>query len=676
MQGPSLPRKFDLSIFQRLFISHLGLGLLIFALCGLIYFLYTKNSLEKEIKSDFSNALNRVSIYFDKTYTSKISQDLSFIEDSSILDEYLNSSPDEAIFVRPLVEDLLLHFTKANGIYLSARFINYAGQEKVIASGAKRLRNYTDRHNFSEEVFYQALYRLFDRLKNSKSRTILFEGPFEYQGKTTFLAGVRKEDSEVGGFAGMVAFHCDLTDFLGYLEKITFAEENVARAFTFDNQQVFPPGGLSGFDEKGKYNFYSSSRTLFMGSMAHPFLKVEFKVPSSVLDVRMKKAFKYFIFWILVSVLPIGIIAYFLSKHFSEPLISLIGFMEHFARGDFKVRAKARAGGEVRLLIDSFNRMAEDLQKITVSEDQLRREVDKRKGMEETLRKAYEDLQKVHDELQQTQMQLLQSEKLVALGHLAAGVAHEINNPMVFIINNTEMLGRYINDYIKMLRMLENLRRSITEGDLEKAKISIQEMGRFEQEIDPDYVVNDTTKLLQYNRIGIERIRKIVKDLQTFAHEGPDSVETSTLEEIIESILGLLKSEFQHKAELRKDYSSTPPIKCSVQKIAQVFINLLMNAVQAITETGTIGIRTYMQGKYICVDITDTGMGIKPEDLNKIFDPFFTTKPLGQGTGLGLSLSYEIIKQHGGDIKVQSKLWEGTTFTVMLPSTSSPLERE
>jgi signal transduction histidine kinase len=162
-------------------------------------------------------------------------------------------------------------------------------------------------------------------------------------------------------------------------------------------------------------------------------------------------------------------------------------------------------------------------------------------------------------------------------------------------------------------------------------------------------------------------VQKIVLDLRTFSREGSDLMEAVKVEDIIDSVLGIVQNELKYKAELKKNYGDTPLVMCSPQRIGQVFINFLINSAQAIEEKGTIEIKTYSQNGYVCIDFSDTGRGIKPEDLTKVFDPFFTTKPVGQGTGLGLSVSYEIVMKHNGDINVRSEVGRGTTFTVMLP---------
>jgi|GEM_PF-1158023 len=296
------------------------------------------------------------------------------------------------------------------------------------------------------------------------------------------------------------------------------------------------------------------------------------------------------------------------------------------------------------------------------------RNITERKEKEKALSEAFEQLRAAHDELKQTQNQLVQSEKLASIGQLAAGVAHEINNPVGFISNNMEILQEYVGNYTKILRIVENVKGQVDSGDVGKAKAAVDELKKLEEEINLEFMMGDVNKLLEHSSRGLERIRKIVLDLRTFAREDhADTMELVKIEEVIDSILSIVQSEIKSKAELTKDYGDTPLVKCNPQRLGQVFINLLVNATQAITEKGKIVIKTYQQNHYVCIDVSDTGKGIPDENLRKIFDPFFTTKPVGQGTGLGLSVSYEIVKKHGGEIKVQSKQGEGTTFTVMLP---------
>lgn len=262
---------------------------------------------------------------------------------------------------------------------------------------------------------------------------------------------------------------------------------------------------------------------------------------------------------------------------------------------------------------------------------------------------------------------IVQSEKMAAVGQLAAGVAHEINNPTGFISSNLHTLEHYFVDYNKLWQKTDELKTAVLNQQWPQAADRLKEIDRLKQEINFDFMLNDIRNLITESQRGTERISKIVMDLRTFAREGKDTVESIKVHEVIDSILSIVHNELKYKAELKREYGEVPFIKTNPQKLGQVFINLLVNALQAIEQKGVICIKTYAKDNWVCAEFSDTGKGIPPENLTKIFDPFFTTKPVGQGTGLGLSVSYDIVKKQGGEIIVQSEVGKGTTFTVKLP---------
>ncbi len=278
------------------------------------------------------------------------------------------------------------------------------------------------------------------------------------------------------------------------------------------------------------------------------------------------------------------------------------------------------------------------------------------------LLKVNEELQKAYAELQQTQAQVYQQEKMASIGQLAAGVAHEINNPMGFISSNLSTMGKYM-DKIKVFEtaVIEALHGL---GDSE-AVATLTELRR---KLKIDFVLEDTGNLLAESLDGAERVRRIVQDLKSFSHVDDTQCKPFNINDCLETTLNMLRNEIKYVAEVERDYDDNLPLlNCYPQQLNQVFMNILANAAHAIEGHGVISVQTRCQGNCIAIKLSDNGKGIAPENLSRIFEPFFTTKEVGKGTGLGLSISYDIIKKHGGEMNVESELGRGTTFTVKLP---------
>lgn len=265
-------------------------------------------------------------------------------------------------------------------------------------------------------------------------------------------------------------------------------------------------------------------------------------------------------------------------------------------------------------------------------------------------------------QLEETQSHLLQSDKMASIGQLAAGVAHEINNPIGYVYSNLGTLEKYMQDTFGMLDQYELAESAITDvAVLEKLKT-------VKEKLDIAFLKEDLKDLMAESKEGIRRVKQIVQNLKDFSHvDVTDEWHFSDLHQGLDSTLNIVSNEVKYKAEVVKDYGKLPDVECLSSQINQVFMNLLVNAAHAIEARGTITIRTGQEGEEVWAEISDTGKGIAQEYLKKIFDPFFTTKPIGKGTGLGLSLSYGIIQKHHGRIEVQSEVGLGTTFRVWLP---------
>jgi PAS domain S-box-containing protein len=308
----------------------------------------------------------------------------------------------------------------------------------------------------------------------------------------------------------------------------------------------------------------------------------------------------------------------------------------------------------LRLIRDADGRPLEVIGSLT--------DITERKRMEQALQATGEQQRQLIERLQEAHDQLLQSEKMASIGQLAAGVAHEINNPVGFVNSNLNSLQGYV---ALLFQAISRHRKAIAE--LAPGSELAARSAAICAEADLDYLQEDTAALLGESMDGLKRVRDIVQSLKDFSHVGEDEWQIADLHQGLESTLNIVTHEIKYKATVVRQFGTLPPVRCLASQLNQVFMNLLVNAGQAITGNGTITIATGCDEQWIWVRVSDTGSGIAPEHLTRIFEPFFTTKPVGSGTGLGLSLSYGIVNKHGGRIEVTSELGKGTAFTVLLP---------
>lgn len=280
---------------------------------------------------------------------------------------------------------------------------------------------------------------------------------------------------------------------------------------------------------------------------------------------------------------------------------------------------------------------------------------------ESELRSTHAELQTTFEKLAQSQSQLLQSEKMAAVGQLAAGVAHEINNPIGFVSANLNSLSRYVQDLLQVVNAYEEQTDEWTGANPSPTVKEARDAA------DMDFLKEDLPKLLQESQEGLRRVKTIVQGLKDFSHVDSNQWQEVDLIAGLESALSLLGSELELRAEIVKAYVPIPAIHCNPAQINQVFLNLLVNAGQAIETHGRITVACGFEGDRVWVSVGDTGRGIAPDQLHRIFEPFYTTRPVGSGTGLGLSIAYDIVKKHSGEIKVTSALGNGTRFWVWLP---------
>lgn len=311
-------------------------------------------------------------------------------------------------------------------------------------------------------------------------------------------------------------------------------------------------------------------------------------------------------------------------------------------------------------------------QELEQAKQQVEQELFDRIRTQTALQASYDELKSLHRQLQDTQQNLMQSEKLAAVGQLAAGMAHEINNPIGFVASNLATLARYQETLGALLASYQQLEAGL--DDDARAAIVAQR-----QTADLDFLLEDTPALLKESRDGMERVRRIVQDLRDFSRvDSAAQWQEVDLNHNLDTTLNLLGKQITQGIVIQREFGQLPQVECSPADLNQVFMNVLNNALQAIHGKGRITLRSGQDGDQVWVEIEDSGEGISEEVRPHIFEPFFTTRPVGQGAGLGLSMAYGIIQKHGGQISVSSQIGKGSVFRITLPQhqNDSPPSRE
>jgi signal transduction histidine kinase len=375
----------------------------------------------------------------------------------------------------------------------------------------------------------------------------------------------------------------------------------------------------------------------------------------------------------LIEMALVALFSLILGSYLTGQLKGLRRAAKSITRGNFEVSIDVKGRDEIAEVTAAFNSMAESLRVASEKRNQAERELQElNQSLEvsvvrrtEQLEGRNKQLQAANEEIKAAQAQLLQSEKMASLGLLAAGVAHEINNPMSFVISNISTLQNYQESY---QWMLAHYRLLAVETDLGKRAELLEQITAKEQEVDMTFIEEDVDELLKDTQEGSLRIKEIVKGLKEFSHvDQNDKFIPYDLNQCIESTLKVVNNQLKYHCEVKLDLKPLPLTMISVGQMNQVFLNILVNAAHAIKEKGIIDVSSRVQGERILIDIADSGAGIDEDVQAKIFDPFFTTKDVNSGTGLGLSISYGIVEEHGGTIKVKSELGKGSCFTIELP---------
>lgn len=407
------------TIFRQIVGPFIVASLIAITVLQMSNYFSQKELISRELKSHFEDSLADAADDFETTYASSIRNDLKFLEYAFALDYFLDAKKSEVVLTKPPAERLFLSFTdRENGIYLSLRFMDTAGVEKIVTEGNKRIKQYYSLATAPQDVLYNRISVLFSKLTSKKSGTVFCEGPFEYRGKWTFLVGMVKGDPGMDGVAGVVIFHCDLTEYFTRLARFKFFGERVTLVTSLAGEPMFPSSREEGADIQGvatgkgkSRDYYALSKEIRISPEGEALFNVTFRASPKVFQRGTRNALSYSLLFLFLAILFIGVIAQVVSKNFSRPLQELIRAVKRFSEGDLSVRVHTRTTGEIQALSETFNRLVEDLDKTIVSRDALVKEVAERKLVEQSLHEAQVEMERHVAELENTKESLRVNEE-------------------------------------------------------------------------------------------------------------------------------------------------------------------------------------------------------------------------------------------------------------------------
>jgi len=615
-------------------------------------------------------------------------------------------------------------------------FIKELSNNELSKALRKRTRFYEEKYGFSvfPEVFVTNKYgantaqtgRTSDYRQDDEEwwqraeKDGLYVGDVEYDESAathSVVIGLRIDDEDEN-FVGIMKAVLNIEEVISIIKKIeaTHKYETLElKLITKDKKIIYsteefelfeqiPDKFLSPFVCRGKHVEYfiaegdkpGESEELFAHAHSKGYrdfkglgwiLIVEHKTEEIFAPVAKLKNILLIISFIVTTFAVL--IGLFISRSISTPIKKLKAAAAEIGKGKLDTKIDINSKDEIGSLAQSFNEMTYKLKEfhanlegrvqertseLTSSNIKLEEEILERKQAEEVVKFAYEELEMTNNELKQMQSQLVQNEKLACIGQLAAGVAHEINTPVGFVASNFQTLEGYLKKIRDLLTMHDKFIGQIETLEKKELLNKIDSISQARDAMKIDFILEDLHELFDDSKEGLERITNIVQNLRDFSRiDQPGSLDEYNINDGIEATLAVAKNEIKYDADIKMDLSKVPPVLCHSSQINQVFLNVLVNASQAIKsqekdDRGTITIRTYATDDDVVCEISDDGPGITPDILSKVFDPFFTTKPVGKGTGLGLSVSYDIIvNKHKGELLADSTVGEGTKFTIKLP---------
>lgn len=479
----------------------------------------------------------------------------------------------------------------------------------------------------------------------------------------------------------------DLATLENFTEEI-LKNKGVIYAKIFDNENnLLASGGNSDilkeqFTEDTSLDkvidgIYNSEKPIEVEGIIYG--RIELGISTKSIESALSEAKKLASIIALVEMILVALFSYALGIYLTRQLKVLKTSAHNIAEGKLDHKIEISTHDEIGEVATSFNKMIVSLKTANEESTRYHQELDAlNKSLEDRVERRTQKileqkstLEDAYKELKLTQKQLIQSEKMASIGQLAAGVAHEINNPVAFIKSNLKSLEKYIASYQKLIEKQSGILQIIESDESNNIADKLKQLNDYIEEEDIDFINEDIANLISESIEGSGRVEEIVKGLKTYSRASDETMENHDINECLQSTLKVLNNELKYKCEIVVEAGKLPPLPIDRGKIIQVFTNLIINAMQAMDKKGRISIQTCLNKKNskeeIMIRISDNGKGIPPDNLSKLFDPFFTTKEVGEGTGLGLSISQGIIHDHNGTIDVDSQVNVGTQFTIRLP---------
>ena len=444
-------------------------------------------------------------------------------------------------------------------------------------------------------------------------------------------------------------------------------QEALSRDFIADNSVSEADDGI-----------YDTRAPIMVGNTLYGYVEIGLNIASVTESVSRVKSWTVTL--ALLEFILVGLCSYLLGSFLMLQLRQLHEGARHLGdavkSNNYKeVFVPVRGRDELSELAEAFNQLVERLKE---ENEQRQRAQDELKELNTLLEEKVQDrtsllnqknfqLQEANKDLKETQVQLLQAEKMASVGQLAAGVAHEINNPVGFVGSNIATLSEYVATY---QMIFSQINAALEAKDEKTRNTALSELEKMLANQDMAFINEDISELLADSQEGLHRVAEIVKGLKLFSRVDSDQMQQHNINDCVRTTLAMVNNQLKYICTVETHLGRVPDVTMNVGKISQVITNLLINAGQAIEATGKNGrivITTCTVNNFVELRVEDSGCGIPASHLDKLFNPFFTTKPEGQGTGLGLSISFGIAQEHGGSLSATSIEGESSTFTLMLP---------